>query len=739
MLETTAAAYSNSWEHLSDELRRLDVLIRLSVMRHRSRQKGEPFNELKGLVVSEGEIEGLLSHHEGPFSDCCYQGTDHEMRPMEEALHELEVRIRGRVAESLAEGVSLLLPRLCGIFDLTPFEAQCLLVCLAPEIDVTYDRLYAYLQDDITRKRPGVDLLLQLLCQTPHERIPARLSFEAQSPLRKYQLIHFTDGTDTPAPLISRLMKMDDRIVDFLLGFRQIDGRLESFARLVPPEAVADDATMPRDIAGRIERFVRSCFAGTKQGRKKVVCYLYGPPGAGKCATAHRICHAVGISMLAADMELMLNGPLAFDDAVCILGRESILQQSALCIEHFDSLLTEDEKERSRLRSLVKAIQTFSPLTFLIAGRQWRPDGVLKEDIFIDIEFPIPDDGVRKQLWESHLKESGSSYQEIDSGALASKFRFTPGQIKTAIAQAQHLALWHSRDDGCMSIEDLYAACRAQSNPKLSSLAYKIEAKYGWEDIVLPPYQLAQLREISNQAKYRHIVYGEWGFDRKLSHGKGLNALFSGPSGTGKTMAAEVIATELNLDLYKIDLSQVVSKYIGETEKNLDRIFTEARTSSAILFFDEADALFGKRSEVKDAHDRYANVEIGYLLQKMDEYDGTAILATNFRQNIDEAFIRRISFIVEFPFPEEEYRLRIWRGIWPKETPLSEDVDFHSLARQFRLAGGSIRNIALAAAFMAAENAQVVGKKYLLQSTRRELQKMGSLVNDGEFPTEVLL
>jgi SpoVK/Ycf46/Vps4 family AAA+-type ATPase len=228
-------------------------------------------------------------------------------------------------------------------------------------------------------------------------------------------------------------------------------------------------------------------------------------------------------------------------------------------------------------------------------------------------------------------------------------------------------------------------------------------------------------------------VYDEWGFDQKLHMGKGLNMLFSGPPGTGKTMAAEVIARELELDLYKIDLSQVVSKYIGETEKNLDRIFTAAESTNAILFFDEADSLFGKRSQVHDAHDRYANIEIGYLLQKMEEYDGIAILATNLRNNMDEAFIRRLKFSVEFPFPDESYRFRIWRGHFPGGAPASDDIDFAFLARQFKLAGGNIKNIVLNASFMAAADDKCIHMKHLILAARREYQKMGKACTEAIF------
>jgi SpoVK/Ycf46/Vps4 family AAA+-type ATPase len=275
------------------------------------------------------------------------------------------------------------------------------------------------------------------------------------------------------------------------------------------------------------------------------------------------------------------------------------------------------------------------------------------------------------------------------------------------------------------TVEDLFAGARSQSGDSLAALAHRIEPRYTWEDLVLPSDCVAQLHEICQRVAHRHRVLGAWGFDRKLSLGKGVNALFAGPPGTGKTMAAEVIASELRLDLYRIDLAGVVSKYIGETEKNLDRVFSAAESANAILFFDEADALFGKRSEVRDSHDRYANLEISYLLQKMEQHEGIAILATNLRQNLDDAFVRRIAFTVHFPFPDESSRRLIWEQIWPPETPLADDVDFDVMARQFRLSGGNIKNIALASAFLAAGDGGRVTMGHLRQATRREHQKMG--------------
>ena len=304
------------------------------------------------------------------------------------------------------------------------------------------------------------------------------------------------------------------------------------------------------------------------------------------------------------------------------------------------------------------------------------------------------------------------------------------GHIRDAVATAKDTA---AQRGGKLERRDLFAAARAHSNPRLSTLARKIEPRYGWDDIILPVDQLAQLREMISTVQARPVVLDTWGVGQKLVASRGVTALFSGPPGTGKTMAAEIISSGLGLDLYKIDLSTVVSKYIGETEKNIERIFIEAEQSNAILFFDEADALFGKRSEVKDSHDRYANIEISYLLQRMEAYDGVTILATNLRANLDEAFTRRLQFSINFPFPEVADRLRIWNTLIPADVPVDSDIDFGYLAEKFRFSGGNIRNVIVSAAYLAAADGGKVNMTHFLHGTRRELQKMGRLVRDEDL------
>jgi AAA+ superfamily predicted ATPase len=366
------------------------------------------------------------------------------------------------------------------------------------------------------------------------------------------------------------------------------------------------------------------------------------------------------------------------------------------------------------------------------------PAPFLEDAAVAMVELARPSFGVRREQWRRSIEAERIRIEDAEVDSLAGRFRLHPDEIVTAVLSAQSRARWRGSRE--TSLRDLSAAARALSGRQIGTMARKIEPKYVWNDIVLPRETALQLRAICARVVHQHRVLDEWGFDRKLSLGKGVTALFAGPSGVGKKMAAEVIASELDIDLYRIDLAGVVSKYIGETEKNLDRIFTAAENANAILFFDEADALFGKRSEVKDSHDRYANIEISYLLQKMEMYDGVAILATNLRQNLDEAFLRRLAFTVHFPFPNEQDRRRIWESIWPSRVPKDPEADFDFLAATFRLSGGNIKNVALGAAFLAAADEGPVAMRHLLTAVDREYQKMGKpLAADafGKYAAEV--
>jgi len=312
------------------------------------------------------------------------------------------------------------------------------------------------------------------------------------------------------------------------------------------------------------------------------------------------------------------------------------------------------------------------------------------------------------------------------------KFDFSPQDISQVVMAARGRARLHTGEDGsAITTEDLWQSCREQAGWHLEELAQRLTPCFTWEDIVLPSEVFHQLQEIAAQVAHRPQVYETWGFGAKLSRGRGISVLFSGPSGTGKTMAAEILANHLNLDLFRIDLAGVVSKYIGETEKNLRKVFDAAETSGAILFFDEADALFGKRTEVKDSHDRYANIEVNYLLQRMEDYRGLAILATNRKSALDQAFLRRLRFLVEFPFPDADSRWRIWEKVFPSQAD-REDMDWTTLGR-LEIPGGNIKNIAINAAFLAASENGPIGMAHLMRAARREYAKIEKMITETEF------
>ncbi len=725
--EMNVSYYKHGGEHLYDELEKLDILIHLQVLRFRNLYSpGGGDDRLPGLCIKDEDVDQVM----GKKTKGREEPRIREAMDQVESLQEI---ISMKVENSLKQGIYLPFYHLAHLFQLTLFEMDTILVCLAPELDIKYEKLYAYLQDDVTKKSPSVNLVLDLLCNTQEERTDARTCFFSQSPLLKYRLVQF-NGDSPSKPLISRCLKLEDRIVNFLLEQNVMDPALYPAANIIHPQKDWSSVLMKDGLIESLDRLAEEFLK--KKEKENIIFYLEGPYGVGKKLTAEAFCSQVKVPLIIVDTNGLLtsNFQIDIEEIVNRLFRETLLQPAAIYIEHFDRLVTDNSREIHLQNLVIRAVEEFSFVTFLSGETSWNPPAMLKKHPFIKVEFSIPSFQLRKQLWKISLNGSGLAWPDADIDKIANSFQFTGGQIRDAAAEARYIAMMRGsfNEDG-ITMADLNRACRAQTNQNLSKMAQKITPHFTWPDIVLPPDKLQQLKEMCNYVRYRHVVYHDWGFDRKISLGKGLNILFSGPSGTGKTMAAEIIANELNLDFYKIDLSCVVSKYIGETEKNLAGIFKEAETANAVLFFDEADALFGKRSEVKDSHDRYANIEINYLLQKMEEHIGIVILATNFRKNIDEAFTRRMHFTLDFPFPDRKYRLDIWHKIFPEETPKCNDIDYEFMAKRFKISGGNIKNIALQSAFLAADNSKKIDMNHIIQATKREYQKMGKLCTQAEF------
>lgn len=711
-------AYNGTSEHLLAEMKWLGFLIERQVLLSRGAREREQPDPFKSLYISDSEIERLVG---GGGADAV---DDSDTKLLLEQAAAAKQEASAIKKASLDRSVFLPLARLAHVFALSEFEENVVLLALAVELDLKYERLFAWLQDDIARKRPSIDLALRLFCVTPEEKLAARAAFSVDAPLFRARILRPLDRTDSP--LLARPLALDDSVLAFLLGSGATDLNYSACARLFETSTSVEELLLPETLRRQLFRLVR-------KRPQKLVLNLIGPPGAGRKTLACRLGREIGAPLLVIDLQELVQQFDNFEEALRTLLRRGLLHQQAVCLENTASLSGDDEKSALLRNALRRAAADLAWLLFVVAEKPWSAAELFSGQTFLTIDVPGPGIPAREKLWSAFAGSQLNRFDErISWEDIAAKFRLTAGQIEAALAHARHRALLRGKE-ALINEEDIHQGCYSQSNRRLASLARRLPPRHGWQNLTLPAGALAQLREICSQVRHRRRVYGDWGFDATLSLSKGLAVLFYGQSGVGKTMAVEVIANELKLELFKIDLSTVVSKYIGETEKNLSRIFHEAESSNAILFFDEADALFGKRSEVKDAHDRYANIEINYLLQRMEEFDGLAVLATNLRKNIDEGFFRRMHFAIEFPFPDSMHRYRIWKQHLPEAAPVASDVDFDYLAERFHLTGGNIRNVVVNAAFLAAEEAKKIGMEHLIRATRREYEKIGRVCTENDF------
>ncbi len=611
----------------------------------------------------------------------------------------IEAGVRQAAAEMPAPPA---LESLCAIFGLSPFECSALLLCAGIELDSQFAALCAEAQSERTHTLPTWSLALAAL---PHAHWSA---LNPSAPLRRWHLIEPGSGpTLTTAPL-----RIDERVLHYLTGVSHLDERLAGLVE--PVDRAGDLAPSHQEVAKRIA----SCWSQANGIAALPVVQLLGEEATTKAGIVAVTCSSLRLGLHRMSANLLPACPGEIESLQRLWAREAALLPSALLLE-CDDLASGDPARESAVSRFIENVRA----ALVVSCRVRRPLQQ-RSTVALDVERPAPAE--QREIWNQVL---GTQAARLNGqvAQLVAHFSFTESAIRSACAQAQSRC--DSQAAG-LDTQSLWEACRAHSRPKLDDLAQRIEAVANWDDLVLPEQQLRSLREIAMHVRQRSRVYDAWGFADKGSRGLGVSALFAGSSGTGKTMAAEVLANELRLDLYRIDLSQVVSKYIGETEKNLRRIFDAAEAGGAILLFDEADALFGKRSEVKDSHDRYANIEVSYLLQRMEAYRGLAILTTNMKSALDSAFLRRIRFIVQFPFPDAVQRARIWQRIFPSATP-REGLEVNRLAR-LNVAGGNIRNIALNAAFLAADLEEPVRMSHLLQAARSEYAKLEKPLTESE-------
>ncbi len=628
-----------------------------------------PEDPFRGLYLSDEAVDALFDARRAPFAP---------------------------FAETVPDGV---LAQLTTTVPLTALDVELLLIAVAPDVDSRFEQFYGYLNDDVTRRRAGVGLALRL-CGIPEGSAVGRARLAADAPLITSGLVVVEDPD---RPFLSRSLRVPDRVVSHLLGDVRLDPALVDVVRVG-----TETANLPgRDLLAKaIEGGVR-------------LMYLCERSGCGAPELANAALSRAGFATLLLDIAVPPTGPERTDLIRAVL-REALLRGAGIVVGPVGPV--DAAGPAPPLAGLAHPAVPVVVHGTSVWDPQWSVVPPLQHEVRL---LPVVD---RADIWRASL--TGRLMRGVDPADATAHFVLGPDQIRRA---AEAAAMSAFSNGGVVGAVQLRAGARSQNAAGLQRLARRIEPAVDWDDLVLPANVLAQLRELATRARHRDRVLDEWRMRPGGGRGRGVTGLFAGDSGTGKTMSAEVIAAALGMDLYTVNLATVVDKYVGETEKNLERIFSEAAGVNGVLLFDEADAIFGKRSEVRDAHDRYANIESAYLLQRMETFDGFALLATNLRANLDEAFTRRLDVIVDFPAPDEERRRRLWDRCLGAAPPRADDLDLDFLATAFELTGGHIRSAVVTAAYLAAAAERPVSMAHLVGAVAREYRKLGRLCLEREF------
>ncbi len=708
------AAYTEHLELLSDHLRRLELILKQRIIEQEYPTHG---------------MAGLESLHK-TFADS---------ETLEADIQSITKQINQATLQ--AKRVEGLLPLLDIVerFGLDDFERDVLLLALAPALDKQFGRYFGWLRADPMRQQLNVDVALSLHCSDLSERIEMRRYFAPTSPLVKNQLIaldrHRLESGDS---FLSLGIRLPQRILGWLLGEDKLDESLHTFTKLLESDVSLDQVVLAESAKEAIltmisnhSEFVDSLHEWkidkTLTYGRGVVLLFSGPPGTGKTMTAKAVSRQLNKRLLLVDPQQVFDLKRPVEDNLADIFREAKLQDAIVFFDECEGLFVHRGNGNQNLSLILSAIEHHDGMIILSTNQPEWLDPALDRRVLYRIGFEEPSISLRRQIWEHHLPATVPRAEDVDLDRLARTFEFSGGYIKNAVLVAINRALMRKERPTVLTQEDFEHAARSQQRSKLQQFADRHRTPLRLEDLILPEETKNQVREILDAARSRSVVLQEWGFGQKFTTGRGLSALFDGEPGTGKTLCAEILAAELGLPLYRIQVSSVVSKYIGETEKNLTRIFQEAAQSQCVLLFDEADSLFSRRTDVKTVQDRYANMEINVLLQLMERYEGLVLLTTNLKHSIDKAFERRLSFKINFPFPEPEYRARIWKHLIPSAAPISDDIDFELMADAFELSGGSIKNAMIRAAYRAAARSSKINMDDISAAAKQECAAAGKL------------
>ncbi len=611
----------------------------------------------------------------------------------------------------------------CGLNDM---DREILLIALGPEVDRRYRRVFAYLHDDFTRGIPSVGLVVDILAPLlgKADRLSLLGRFEAESPLLRRGLLELMPArSDDTKPLSQRHLRVSEAAAGWLLGVPRMADSVADRARYLGVPLAPPPVSLPQQAPDDLAEIA----ARIRETDRGVTVFIASKDVPATRASADQLCAVLEVPVVRVELGTFLgSGDRLLEDLTQVL-RDAHLFSAALQVLGFPEVDLEEPTTLRTLEIAWRRVQDYPGLIVVPAKQPppaaWSVEG--RHTMPYSIDMP----GFGERIWVLGQLLSGmeDAPDADDVRTLANRYRMNRLQLQQTVSFARDKA-WargEAGEESRLRFEDLVAGARAQFARDIGALATRHTPRFSFEDLVLPQREKEHLSELVAFVERRGTVYEDWGFRAKFTRGTGAKALFFGRSGTGKTMAAEVIAKHLSLDLFKVDLSSIVSKWVGETEKNLATIFDRAEEAQAVLLFDEADSLFGQRTNVGSAVDRYANLETNYLLQRIEEYDGVAILSSNFKQNIDEAFTRRFHFVLEFPFPDRDSREEIWQRAFPELAPLADDVDFDFLADRFKFTGGNIKNTILRGAFLAAsESASAISMRHLLRAVVREYQNL---------------
>lgn len=630
-------------------------------------------------------------------------------------------------------------------FSLTPFESNVLFLALAPSIDFNFRQKVAELRRNFACTQIDVALALDLFSVGIEQRIRNRGAFAPTGALFSHHLCELEPKLGASSQIQDMGLNLPPRIVAHLLE-QEDSTTFDGFSRILRPETRMDQVILPEKKKNQILALVRhyeQCLAAKKQwgfeeigdGGRNVILLFSGPSGTGKTLMAQAIAHELHKPLLLVDAhELQANRGL--EDNLDKLMREARLQRAILLFDDCELIFASRTQGNRDLPLLLAALDAYEGLVIMTTNLPTVLDSALDRRVTLQVDFDILPAKLRETIWKLHIPKEVELDADVDLPHLAEKYEFSGGTIRNAVAVAMNRAL------GCaeeplkirLTMPILDESARSQIRNRIKKLADKTLTSLSLEDLVLPRKIKDKIRSLIASVRNRRTIFEEWGFGEKITKGRGICALFRGDSGTGKTLSAEIIAYELGMTLYRVRIPAIISKYVGETEKNLEKCFREAAASGALLLFDEADSIFSKRTEVKDSNDRYSNMEVNLLLQEVERFEGVVILTTNLDAAIDDAFERRLNHKIDFPFPDARDRARIWKRLLPEAAPLGEDIDFEALGRDFELSGGCIKNSVLRAAYKAAERKSLIDMALLEASGLQEYREMGKLVPNRRNP-----